>query len=209
MKTIYDIYEAQYTLNNTYHGILGNIDDVLSAGDAEVDRISRTFKEKLIRIVKLAGELNDKETIILRNMLEEASQTENSHTGYCYMDSKLKANLMVCSNKELTNNDFKGFPMNKKEYDFHCSAVHIAFDQYFGDHGVKTACDRALATRGKFIYSDRVPYNKDTRAIALGNTIILQHGGMFFIKVKNLFRLIPNITNSGRGAYKIDWDQSI
>jgi hypothetical protein len=125
------------------------------------------------------------------------------------MDNKLKANLIVCSNKVLTNADFKGFPLNKKEYDFHCSAVHIAFDQYFGDHGVKTACDKALANKGKFIYSDRVSYNKDTRAIALGNTIILQHGGMFFIKVKNLFRLIPTITNSGRGVYKIDWNQAI
>lgn len=209
MKNIYDIYEANYPLKNIYQGILGDLDDVLAAGDMEVDRISRTFKEKLILIVTLAGELNEKESKTFRSIIDDAIEAEHTSMGYCYMDNKLKANLIVCSNKVLTNADFKGFPLNKKEYDFHCSAVHIAFDQYFGDHGVKTACDKALANKGKFIYSDRVSYNKDTRAIALGNTIILQHGGMFFIKVKNLFRLIPTITNSGRGVYKIDWNQAV
>ena len=209
MKNIYDVYEDNRPLKNIYKGILGNVDDVLTAGDMEVDRISRTFKEKLIKIVSLAGELNDNETVIFRKIIDDAIESEHTSMGYCYMDNKLKANLIVCSDKVLTNVDFKGFPLNKKEYDFHCSAVHIAFDQYFGDHGVKTACDKALANKGKFIYSDRTSYNKDTRAIALGNAIILQHGGMFFIKIKNLFRLIPSITNSGRGVYKIDWNQAV
>ena len=66
MNTIYSIYER------LYNSILAPIDDNIEQGEENAKAVLRTYKEKLIKIVSLAGGLNDDESIAFRKMIDDA-----------------------------------------------------------------------------------------------------------------------------------------
>jgi hypothetical protein len=187
MNTIYNIYER------LYNGILAPIDDNIEQGEENAKAVLRTYKEKLIKIVSLAGGLNDSESVVFRKMIDDAVKISGTTTTKCYMDKKLISGLIVCSGRQLTNDDFYGFAINTKEYNYQVNATHVYFDTICKP-GFDVVQNEAKHNKGKFVYSD----NNRVRCIYLGNnTYIFQDEGLLFIKVKNGFRLVVSITNAG------------
>ena len=196
MSTIYNIYER------LYNGLLAPIDDNIKQGEENAKAVLRTYKEKLIRIVSLAGGLNDGESIIFRKMIDDAIKTSGTTMARCYMDKKLISGLIVCSGRQLTNDDFYGFAINTKEYNYQVSAYHVYFDT-----SVKPSLDilqsEAKHNKGKFVYSD----NTRARCICLSdNTYIFQEDCLLFIKIKNQFRLGLIVTDAGVSSERGKFD---
>jgi hypothetical protein len=190
MNTIYDIYER------LYNGILAPIDDNIEQGEENAKAVLRTYKEKLIKIVSLSGGLNDDESVIFRKMIDDAIKTSGTTTARCYMDKKLISGLIVCSGRQLTNDDFYGFAINPKEYNFHVSTLHIYFDTTIKP-GLDILQSEARRNKGKFVYAD----NNRARCICLGdNTYIFQDDYLLFIKIKNQFRMVVTISDGGASS---------
>ena len=196
MNTIYNIYER------LYNGILAPIDDNIEQGEENAKAVLRTYKEKLIKIVSLAGGLNDSESVIFRKMIDDGVKISGTTTARCYMDKKLISGLIVCSGRQLTNDDFYGFAINPKEYNYQVNATHVYFDTICKP-GFDAVQNEARHNKGKFVYSD----NNRVRCICLGdNTYICQDEGLLFIKVKNGFRLVVSITNAGLASDRGKFD---
>lgn len=196
MNTIYSIYER------LYNGILAPIDDNIGRGEEAAKAVLRTYKEKLIKIVSLAGGLNDGESVIFRKMIDDAVKISGTTTTRCYMDKKLISGLIVCSGKQLTNDDFYGFPINNKEYNYQVSTAHVYFDTIC-KNGIDGLQNEAKNNKGKFVYSD----DNHVRCICLGNhTYIFNDEGLLFIKIKNSFRLVINITDAGLSSDRGKFD---
>lgn len=196
MNTIYNIYER------LYNGILAPVDDNIEQGEENAKAVLRTYKEKLIKIVSLAGGLNDSESVIFRKMIDDAVKISGTTTAKCYMDKKLISGLIVCSGRQLTNDDFYGFAINTKEYNYQVNATHVYFDTICKP-GFDAVQNEARHNKGKFVYSD----NNRARCICLGdNTYIFQDEGLLFIKVKNGFRLVVSITNAGLASDRGKFD---
>ena len=196
MNTIYNIYER------LYNGILAPIDDNIEQGEENAKAVLRTYKEKLIKIVSLAGGLNDSESVIFRKMIDDGIKISGTTTGRCYVDKKLISGLIVCSGRQLTNDDFYGFAINTKEYNFQVSTSHVYFDTIC-KNGIDGLQNEAKNNKGKFVYSD----NNRARCICLGdNTYIFHDEGLLFIKIKNSFRLVINITDAGLSSDRGKFD---
>lgn len=196
MNTIYNIYER------LYNGILSPIDDNIEQGEENAKAVLRTYKEKLIKIVSLAGGLNDSESVIFRKMIDDGVKISGTTTARCYMDKKLISGLIVCSGRQLTNDDFYGFAINPKEYNYQVSTSHIYFDTTIKP-GLDILQSEAKHNKGKFVYSD----NSSARCICLGdNTYIFQEDYLLFIKIKNQFRLVVSITNAGLASDRGKFD---
>lgn len=198
MNTIYDIYER------LYNGILAPIDDNIEQGEENAKAVLRTYKEKLIKIVSLSGGLNDNESIIFRKMIDDSVKKRGTTIAKCYMDKKLISGLIVCSGRQLTNDDFYGFAINTKEYNYQVSTLHVYFDTVVKP-GLDILQSEARRNKGKFVYSD----NNQARCICLGdNTYIFQNDYMLFIKIKNQFRMVVSITDAGlasdRGRFDLN-----
>lgn len=196
MNTIYDIYER------LYNGILAPIDDNIEQGEENAKAVLRTYKEKIIKIVNLAGGLNDNESIIFRKMIDDAVKAAGTTTVRCYMDKKKIIGFIVISNKQLTDDDFYGFPINNKEYNYQVSTAHVYFDNIC-KNGIDSLQNEAKNNKGKFVYSE----DNRVRCICLGNyTYIFQDEGLLFIKLKNSFRLVVNITDAGPASDRGKFD---
>lgn len=196
MNTIYNIYER------LYNGILASVDDNIEQGEEKVKAVLRTYKEKLIKIVSLAGGLNDSESVIFRKMIDDAVKISGTTTTRCYMDKKKIIGFIVLSNKQLTNDDFYGFPINNKEYNYQISTAHVYFDTIC-KNGIDGLQNEAKNNKGKFVYAD----NDRVRCICLGdNTYIFHDEGLLFIKIKNSFRLVINITDAGLSSDRGKFD---
>lgn len=198
MNTIYSIYER------LYNSILAPIDDNIEQGEENAKAVLRTYKEKLIKIVSLAGGLNDDESIAFRKMIDDAVKISGTTTAKCYMDKKLISGLIVCSSKQLTSDDFYGFAINPKEYSYQVSMSHVYFDTTC-KNGIDGLQNEAKNNKGKFVYSD----DNRARCMCLGNyTYIFHDEGLLFIKIKNSFRLVINITDAGlstdRGKFDLN-----
>ena len=199
MKNIYDIYEK---LHNVYHSILDDIEDNITGGEKAAQYVLNTYKEKIIKIVGLAGGLNDSESIIFRKIIDDAVKTNGTTTARCYMDKKLISGLIVCSGRQLTNDDFYGFAINTKEYNYQVSSTHVYFDTIIKP-GLKDLQSEAKHNKGKFVYSD----DNSARCVCLGdNTYIFQDDYLLFIKVKNQFRLVISITDAGLASDRGKFD---
>lgn len=198
MNTIYNIYER------LYNGILAPVDDNIEQGEENAKAVLRTYKEKLIKIVSLAGGLNDNESVIFRKMIDDGVKISGTTTARCYIDKKLISGLIVYSGRQLTNDDFYGFAINTKEYNYQISTSHVYFDTIIKPR-LDVLQSEAKRNKGKFVYSD----NNRVRCICVGdNTYICQDEGLLFIKVKNGFRLVISITNAGlvsdRGKFDLN-----
>lgn len=192
MNTIYTIYES----------LLSNIDDNITRGDKDVKDVLATYKEKLIKIITLSGGLNDNESVIFRKMIDDAVKISGTTTTKCYMDKKLISGLIVCSGRQLTNDDFYGFAINTKDYNYQVNTTHVYFD-IICKPGFDTVQNEARRNKGKFVYSD----NNRVRCICLGdNTYIFQDEDLLFIKVKNGFRVVISITDAGLASDRGKFD---
>ena len=194
MKSIYNIYER------LYRSILGNMEDTIDRGEELAQNVLNTYKEKIIKVVTFAARMSDKETQMFRQMFEDAIKTEGTTLAHCYMDNKLKYYLINLSKRALTLDDLNVFPVNNKEYGFACSSAHVYLDYQIGvDVGVDGLGDRARKDRGQFVYG-----NNNVRCIQLGNAIIYQQRGYFYIKFCNTHRWVINISNKGGSTNKVD-----
>ena len=198
MNTIYDIYER------LYNGILAPVDDNIEQGEENAKAVLRTYKEKLIKIVSLSGGLNDDESGIFRKIIDDTVKMSGVTTAKCYMDKKLISGLIVCSGRQLTNDDFYGFAINPKEYNYQVSTSHIYIDTTIKP-GLDILQSEAKRNKGKFVYSD----NNRVRCICLGdNTYIFQEDFLLFIKIKNQFRMVVTISEGGvssdRGKFDLN-----
>lgn len=194
MKSIYNIYER------LYRGLLGNMEDTIDKGEDLARDVLSTYKEKIIKIVTYAAHMSEKEALIFREMINEGIEATGTTLAHCYIDNKIKYYLINLSKRTLTIDDFNTFPTNNKEYGFACSSAHVYLDYQIGvDVGVDGLGDKARKDRGQFVYG-----NNNVRCIQLGNAIIYQQRGYFYIKFCNTYRWVINITNKGESTNKVD-----
>ena len=194
MNSIYSIYER------LYHGILGDMNDTIDKGEDAAQNVLNTYKEKIIKIATCAAHMSEKESLMFRKMIDEGIDDVGTTMAQCYMDNKIKYYLINLSKRTLTLNDLNIFPTNNKEYGFACSSAHVYLDYQIGtDVGVDGLGDKARKNKGQFVYG-----NNDVRCIQLGNAIIYQQKGYFYIKFANTYRWVINITDTGSSANKIN-----
>ena len=74
------------TIYRIYNSILSDMEDTLSSGDKTIKNIEKSAKEKFIKILTHAGKLNNKETKILRNIVDEI--TDKFKYAICPIDNK-------------------------------------------------------------------------------------------------------------------------
>lgn len=200
MSSIYNIYERM----RLYNGILANMEDTIERGESDAYNILNTYKEKLIKIVTLSGQMNDNESSVFRKMLEDGIDIAGTSLAHCYIDAMIKSHLIINSKRQLTEEDFAGFPNNRKEYSFACSSAQVYLDYAIGDsRGVNGLFYDAKDNKGKFIKRGKV------KCIHLGNAFIFQYDSYFFIKIAGVHRLIINISKSGTSKNKIDLLHSV
>lgn len=196
MNNIYDIYER------LYNGILAPMDDTIERGEEDAQIVLSTYKEKLIKIVTLAGGLNDNESDVFRQMIDDSIKESGTTTAKFCIDKKVRDSLIACSGKKLKNADFSGFYFDTKEYNRQCSTYHVYFDYEIGHEygGVDTLLRNAKKSKNVFIEVPNVTKTAPIRAIYTGNnTYIIQqlHTGMIYIKIRNMFRLTISINDRG------------
>lgn len=207
MNNIYDIYER------LYNGILAPMDDTIAKGEDDAQTVLRTYKEKLIKIVTLAGGLNDNESNVFRTMIDDTIKLQGTTTAKFYIDKKVRDSLIACSGKELKNDDFLGFYFDTKEYNRQCSMYHVYFDYEIGHEygGVDMLLKNAKQSKNKFVEIPNSTKTQPIRAICTGNnTYIIQQpqSGMIYIKIRNMFRLTISINDRGstsdRGRFDLN-----
>lgn len=180
MNTIYNIYEA---LKNTYSGLLAGQDSTLSMGDKNAKDILNSPKEKLIRIISTASNMNSKDPVIFREIIDSYIQ-EYGNWCLCYIPKTTKANLIVASDKKLKMKDFQGFSENKKEYDFRCSIERMYIDSA-SDKAFDRETKNAIWIRGPKIYE----INSNVKAIRLGKAIMYMYNDLLYIVIDDSIRM--------------------
>lgn len=205
MNNIYDIYER------LYNGILAPMDDTIVRGEDDAQIVLSTYKEKLIKIVTLAGELNDNESEVFRKMIDDTIKAQGTTTAKFYIDKKVRDSLIACSGKKLKNADFSGFCFNTKEYNGQCSIYHVYFDYEIGHKygGVDALLKNAKQSKNKFIEIPNATKTHPIRAIYTGNNTYIIHqinSGMIYIKIRNMFRLTLSISDRGLASDKGKFD---
>ena len=101
MKSIYNIYERK--LNS----LLDTIDNTLDTGNKIASEIEDSMKEKFIKIVSSASNMNIKETNIFRKLVDESSVNGENKYAICIIPRKTMLCLIKESGNKLNKNDEK------------------------------------------------------------------------------------------------------
>ena len=193
-------------MKNLYNSILSDIDDVLDTGDKEMDRINQTQRERFIKILSLAGNISNKNSVILRELIEESTMDKTHNYISCFIPAKIKTSLIKKSKDKLTLNDFKNFPKDKKEYDFRCSWDYMHFESLYNNEGYKITDIIAQAEfkPGKPIIIDSDGHK--LTCVKLDNALIIQFRNLMYIKI-DTYRLVVRMFNSFRIGFSIPLDE--
>ena len=171
------------TIYRIYNSILSDMEDTISSGDKTIKNIEKSAKEKFIKILTHAGKLNNKETKILRNLVDEI--TDKFKYAICPIDNKTINILIKCSNAKLKKEDFSWFLTNTKEYSFRISWEYVSLDNI---SDIKLS---ELEKQADFVSDNKIIYDKSGLiCVKLGNLIIYKYKDVIYIKVNNMCRLV-------------------
>jgi hypothetical protein len=176
MNTIYNIYESYY------NSILSTTTSKLKNVGSVVDELSSTYKERFIKIVSTSAGFKDSQETLFRELLDKAIDSNGGPYIRCYIPKELTNLLIVKSNKNLTNDDFKGFPTNKSEYEFRTSIYFTHF----------VAVEPRLSTMNDFY---KLPENKIITdyvydVLRIGKTIIIRKDEVIYIWIDGVYRIV-------------------
>lgn len=181
-------------MKELYNSILDDMETALNSGDKEVDRISKTPKERFIKIISEAGDLSSKHKNILRELIEAATSNKKHNYISCFIPVKLRTVLIKKSNNKLTPADFKNFPNDIKEYNFRCSwnYTHLEVLYSNGGYNITDIIKQAESQNGKPITLNCD--GKEITCVKLNNVLIIQAADLLYIKI-DTYRLVVRIIN--------------
>ena len=192
-------------MKNLYNSILSDIDDVIDTGDKEMYRISQTPRERFIKIISETGNLSPKNKNILRELIEAATRNKKHNYISCFIPAKLRTVLIKKSNNKLTQDDFKNFPKENKEYDFRCSWDYTHLDALYsnGGYNIKDIINQAESQNGKPITLNSD--GKEITCVKLNDVLVIQTADLLYLKI-DTYRLIVRMFNYFRVGFSIPLD---
>lgn len=198
MKTIYNIYE-----NNYYNSILGKTTDKVKTVKNDIINDMNSFKERFIKIVSLAGQLNDRQESVFREFVNDCIAYENGKYIHCYFPTSIINHLIVSSGKKLTKRDFIGFPNNKRDYEFTLGMWYMHFNTISTD-----------LTSTKYLYglpeNTVQTFNNNYRVIRLGKVAIIHKDNILYIWIDKVHRIFAMFDNSAtRSACGLDYSMTL
>ena len=176
MKDIYNIYES----------LLDNIESSMDKGQAVMDDYISTVEERIINIITLAGNLNIKETVILRDMITQIER-EGGEDLISHFPTKLRDMLIAASKRKLKVKDFKNLGSSIEAYGRYCNTVYNLLQSSCDIKSVKATINK---TPGKIINASH-----GVQAVKLGNAIIFVYKRYMYIKIKDTHRIIIEATD--------------
>lgn len=176
MKDIYNIYES----------LLGDIENAMDKGQAVMDEYLNTAEERIINIITLAGHLNMKETIILRDLIAQIERTGGEDL-ISHFPTKLRDMLIATSKRKLKAKDFNNLGASIEAYGRYCNTVYNLLQSTCDIKSVKAAINE---TPGKLINASR-----GVQAVKLGNAIIFIYKRYMYVKIKDMHRIIVEATD--------------
>lgn len=176
MNTIYDIYE----------GLLTKTKAKVVASKSIIRNLMDTYKERFIKIISHSARMTEKQEDMLRELVDNAISYDNAIYLECNFPKDLMTYLIGISQNTLTKKDFKGFPNNKKEWEFRTSVWRVHFS--------------SVDDRLNLSYLKTIPENKITNykynVLRCGKTIIIQANGFICVWVDGIHKIYGNFTNS-------------
>jgi hypothetical protein len=187
MNTIYNIYE------NYYQSILGSTLSKVKTTAGDVDKTMSTYKEKFLKIIALASEMNDSQESAFRSFVDETITTSGGKYIHCQFPKDLTNHLIVSSKSTLNKKDFQGFPCDKREYEFQSGL-------WFSH--LNTVNTNLTSTKYLYGLPNNTPQNfvDDYCAIRFGKAAIVRSGGMLYIWINKIHRVVVWFDNNGGRA---------
>lgn len=192
-------------MNSLYNSILSDIDDIIDTGNKEMHRISQTPRERFIKIITAAGNVNNKNSVILRDLIEKSTIGKTYNNISCFIPTKLRTFLIHMSKNKLTKDDFKKFPTDKKEYDFRCSWDYMHLEALYNNVGYKITdiIKQAESMNGKPVITDSDGY--ELTCVKLNDVLLIQANNLIYIKI-DTHRVIVRMFNYFRVGFSIPLD---
>jgi hypothetical protein len=176
MKDIYNIYES----------LLGDIESSMDKGQAAMDEYLNTVEERIINIITLAGNLNMKERIILRDLIAQIERTGGEDL-ISHFPTKVRDMLIAASKRKLKVRDFKNLRSSVEVYDKYCNTVYNLLQSSCDIKSVKATINE---TPGKIINASH-----GVQAVKLGDAIIFVYKRYMYIKIKDMHRIVIEATD--------------
>lgn len=176
MKDIYNIYES----------LLGDIESSMEKGQAAMDAYLDTVEERIINIITLAGNLNMKESIMLRNLIAQIEHVGGEDL-ISHFPTKLRDMLIVTSKRRLKVKDFENLGSSIEAYGRYCNTIYNLLQSACDIMNVKDAINK---TPGKLINASH-----GVQAVKLGNAIIFVYKRYMYVKIKDVHRIIIEATD--------------
>jgi hypothetical protein len=188
-------------MNSLYNSILSDIDDIIDTGNKEMNRISQTPRERLIKIITAAGNVDIKNSVILRDIIEKATICKTYNYISCFFPTKLRTILIHMSKNKLTQDDFKNFPKDKKEYDFRCSWDYMHLEALYDNGGYKITdiIKQAESMNGKPVITDSDDHK--LTCVKLNDVLLIQAENLIYIKI-DTHRIIVRMFNNHRAGWE-------
>ena len=192
-------------MKDLYNSILSDIEDTLEKGDKEIERISKTPRERFIKIISESGSLSAKNINILRELLEAATRNKKHNYISCFIPQKLRTVLIKKSNNKLTQDDFKNFPKDNKEYSFRCSWDYTHLEALYsnGGYNITDIIKQAESQNGKPITLNSD--GKEITCVKLNDVLVIQTADLLYIKI-DTHRLIVRMFSYFRVGFSIPLD---
>lgn len=179
--------------------LLANIEDTLASGDTAIEKIKLTARERIIKIISKAGKLNDKNSNILRNIINDSTVNDKYKYISCFIPSKLRTTLIKISGNKLDKQDFKGFPTDTKEYNFRCTWDYHHFESIYNNENqeIKDIIEQAKSTNKPI----EINYGGlKVSCIKLDDILVLTYRNLIYIMItdKNsvIHRLVIRMNNT-------------
>ena len=176
MKDIYNIYES----------LLGDIESSMESGQAAMDAYLDTVEERIINIIMLAGNLNIKESIILRDLIAQIEHTGGEDL-ISHFPAKVRDILIATSKRKLKVKDFKNLGSSIDAYSRYCNTVYNLLQSACDIKSVKDAINE---TPNKIINASH-----GVQAVKLGDAIIFVYKRYMYVKIKDVHRIVIEATD--------------
>jgi hypothetical protein len=158
----------------------------MDKGQAAMDEYLNTVEERIINIITLAGNLNMKERIILRDLIAQIERIGGEDL-ISHFPTKVRDMLIAASKRKLKVRDFKNLRSSVEAYDKYCNTVYNLLQSSCDIKSVKATINE---TPGKIINASH-----GVQAVKLGDAIIFVYKRYMYIKIKDMHRIVIEATD--------------
>lgn len=174
MDTIYNIYDKYY------RSILGSTSSKLKTVGVEIDNMMNSYKERFIKIIVRSANLNDHQEEIFRDMVDDAIRHNNAKYITCQFPKQLVGYLIAASDKTLNQKDFRGFPADRREWDFSVDTWRLHF----------VTKDSRLNVKDLFKIPENKVVNYTYDVVRFGKTVIVRADTLIYVWVDGLHKVV-------------------